>query len=226
MSHLIDTTEMFLKAIFELNEQGRPATRAKIADRLEQSAPSVSQTVARMERDGLLTLEQDRTITFSEIGGALATSVMRKHRLAERLLLDVLEFPWADCHEEACEWEHVISNLAEQAIRAKVSRIDQDPYGNPIPGADVPPEFAQRMPVDAVTVSGPGSFVLMTIGEQAQARDGFLHEFWDAGLRIGDRIRLEATNGGFSLSALKTGATMTIDRALAHDIFVRPFVEG
>lgn len=225
MSHLIDTTEMFLKAIFELNEQGRPATRAKIADRLEQSAPSVSQTVARMERDGLLTLEADRTITFSAIGIALATSVMRKHRLAERLLLDVLEFPWPDCHEEACHWEHVISSAAEAAIRAKLARTDRDPYGNPIPGEPAADDFTARTPIDALPVGSSGSFILMTIGEQAQAREGFLHDFWNAGMRIDDRIKIETTTGGFALTALKTGASIDIDRVLAHDLYVRPFVE-
>ncbi|HEY5183101.1 MAG TPA: metal-dependent transcriptional regulator, partial [Dermatophilaceae bacterium] len=89
MTDLIDTTEMYLRTIFELDEEGIVPLRARIAERLGHSGPTVSQTVARMERDGLLTLAGDRHIQLSVEGRQIATRVMRKHRLAERLLLDV-----------------------------------------------------------------------------------------------------------------------------------------
>lgn len=90
MSDLIDTTEMYLRTLYELLEEGVPLMRARIAERLHQSGPTVSQTVARMERDGLLTVHEDRHIELSEVGFELAENVMRKHRLAERLLTDVI----------------------------------------------------------------------------------------------------------------------------------------
>ena len=82
MSDLIDTTEMYLRTIFELEEEGITPLRARIAERLGQSGPTVSQTVARMERDGLLAVEGDRHLELSDDGRAMATRVMRKHRLA------------------------------------------------------------------------------------------------------------------------------------------------
>src|SRR5688500_4870179 len=106
---LVDTTEMYLKTILELEEEGVPPLRARIAERLGQSGPTVSQTVARMERDGLLTVEGDRHLQLSDEGRQLATAVMRKHRLAECLLVDVIGLDYADVHEEACRWEHVMS---------------------------------------------------------------------------------------------------------------------
>ena len=99
MSDLIDTTEMYLKTIYELQEEGIVPLRARIAERLHQSGPTVSQTVARMERDGLLTVEGDRHLELSPLGHSLATRVMRKHRLAERLLIDVIGLSWVDAHE-------------------------------------------------------------------------------------------------------------------------------
>ena len=94
MSDLIDTTEMYLRTVFELEEEGVVPLRARIAERLAQSGPTVSQTVARMERDGLLTVEGDRHLQLTVEGRAMATRVMRKHRLAECLLVDVIGLPW------------------------------------------------------------------------------------------------------------------------------------
>nr|WP_246232970.1 metal-dependent transcriptional regulator [Nakamurella aerolata] len=113
---MVDTTEMYLKTVFELEEQGIPALRARIAERLSQSGPTVSQTVARMQRDGLLVLENDRHLELTELGRERATTVMRKHRLAERLLQDVIGLEWADVHVEACRWEHVMSDDVERRL--------------------------------------------------------------------------------------------------------------
>src|SRR5690242_16079099 len=109
MSGLIDTTEMYLRTVLELEEEGVVPLRARIAERLHQSGPTVSQTVSRMERDGLLTVEGDRHLQLTALGRALAVSVMRKHRLAELLLVRVLGLPYEAAHDEACRWEHVMS---------------------------------------------------------------------------------------------------------------------
>ena len=116
MSELIDTTEMYLRTVYELLEEGVPPLRARIAERLHQSGPTVSQTVARMERDGLLAVKADRTIKLTPKGARLARDVMRKHRLAERLLTDVIGLEWEKVHEEACRWEHVISDDVERRL--------------------------------------------------------------------------------------------------------------
>lgn len=137
MAHdLIDTTEMYLKTVFELLELGVSPMRARIAERLGQSGPTVSQTVARMERDGLLFLDDDRVIHLSIEGERIATEVMRKHRLAERHLIDVIGLDYAQVHEEACRWEHVMSTEVEKKIAALITPPFVDPYGNPIPGLD------------------------------------------------------------------------------------------
>ncbi len=136
MSHseLIDTTEMYLRTVFELEEEGIVPLRARIAERLHQSGPTVSQTVARMERDGLLTVQGDRHLELSPLGRKMATRVMRKHRLAERLLVDVIGLDWELAHVEACRWEHVISEEVERRLVQLLDHPTISPYGNPIPG--------------------------------------------------------------------------------------------
>ena len=136
VSDLIDTTEMYLRTIYELVEEGIVPLRARIAERLHQSGPTVSQTVARMERDGLLTVQGDRHLELTEEGQRLATRVMRKHRLAERLLTDVIGLDWELVHAEACRWEHVMSETVERRLLELLDHPTESPYGNPIPGLD------------------------------------------------------------------------------------------
>jgi DtxR family Mn-dependent transcriptional regulator len=136
MSDLIDTTEMYLRTIYELVEEGIVPLRARIAERLHQSGPTVSQTVARMERDGLVTVEGDRHLELTDEGMRLATRVMRKHRLAERLLTDVIGLDWELVHAEACRWEHVMSETVERRLVDLLDHPTESPYGNPIPGLD------------------------------------------------------------------------------------------
>ena len=136
MNELIDTTEMYLRTIYELEEEGVVPLRARIAERLGQSGPTVSQTVARMERDGLLVVAGDRHLELTDEGRGRAVAVMRKHRLAERLLIDVIGLEWEHVHAEACRWEHVMSEAVERKLVALLDNPTVSPYGNPIPGLD------------------------------------------------------------------------------------------
>jgi DtxR family Mn-dependent transcriptional regulator len=110
--------------------------RARIAERLSQSGPTVSQTVARMERDGLVVVSGDRHLELTPAGRDIATRVMRKHRLAECLLVQVLGLPWEEVHPEACRWEHVMSESVERRLLEVLGHPTVSPYGNPIPGLD------------------------------------------------------------------------------------------
>src|ERR1700712_2118490 len=111
VSDLIDTTEMYLRTIYELVEEGIVPLRARIAERLHQSGPTVSQTVARMERDGLLSVEGDRHL-----------------ELSERLLTDVIGLEWEHVHAEPCRWEHVISETVERRLVELLHHPTESPY--------------------------------------------------------------------------------------------------
>jgi len=209
VSDLIDTIEMYLRTIFELDEEGIVPMRARIAERLGHSGPTVSQTVARMERDGLVRVADHRHLELTEAGMAKATRVMRKHRLAERLLLDVIGLEWEYVHDEACRWEHVMSDRVERKLLALLDDPRESPYGNPIPGLDElggPLVRAFRegvLPLGEALEDGapPVEVVVRRLGEPVQtdvevmarlARVGMLPGRRVAASREADTVRVEA----------------------------------
>jgi DtxR family transcriptional regulator, Mn-dependent transcriptional regulator len=204
-SELIDTTEMYLRTVYELEEEGVVPLRARIAERLGQSGPTVSQTVARMERDGLVHVAGDRHLQLSDQGRQEAIGVMRKHRLAERLLADVIGLDWEQLHIEACRWEHVMSEAVERRIVAMLDKPLVCPHGNPIPGLDelgVTPEL-DALP-DAVTLtaaarSGDTVVTVSRISEQLQPDAELMRRFNDAGLRPGRTLHVHAITDGVEI---------------------------
>jgi DtxR family Mn-dependent transcriptional regulator len=201
VTDLIDTTEMYLRTVFELEEEGIVPLRARIAERLGHSGPTVSQTVARMERDGLLTLAGDRHLELSVQGRQRATRVMRKHRLAERLLLDVIGLEWEFVHDEACRWGHVMSERVERKILALIGEHRESPYGNPIPGLDElgePLNEDFRLGVSSLVElvdDGPIVVTVRRIGEPAQVEPEALNHLTQAGLMPGRRVRVRREDG-------------------------------
>jgi DtxR family transcriptional regulator, Mn-dependent transcriptional regulator len=206
VNDLIDTTEMYLRTIFELEEEGIVPLRARIAERLHQSGPTVSQTVARMERDGLLKVEGDRHLQLSEEGRQLATAVMRKHRLAECLLVDVIGLDYADVHEEACRWEHVMSEAVERKLLTLLGNPTVSPFGNPIPGldalrGDVPLGGETAVVLDSLmllstTATPEGRPVtIRRISEQLQENTELLRVLADLGVRPGATVEARLVEG-------------------------------
>ncbi|TKK90921.1 metal-dependent transcriptional regulator [Herbidospora galbida] len=198
---LIDTTEMYLRTIFELEEEGIVPLRARIAERLQQSGPTVSQTVARMERDGLVKVEGDRHLTLSEAGRKQAIRVMRKHRLAECLLTQVIGMPWEDVHVEACRWEHVMSEQVEVRLVALLGNPTVCPHGNPIPGleelgASGLTEIEQVSPM--ADVAGPRDIpvVVRRISEQVQSDPALMLKLKQVGIQPGREVTLAASDDG------------------------------
>src|SRR5579864_6609324 len=126
--------EEYLEAIHELEEEGTQVIQARLADRLGHSAPAVSEMIRRLRTEGYLSVK-DRAVTLTPKGRARAESVVRKHRLAERLLTDVIGLPWHKAHVEACRWEHVISDEVEDRLVELLDHQSTCPHGNPIPGA-------------------------------------------------------------------------------------------
>jgi DtxR family Mn-dependent transcriptional regulator len=170
VSDLIDTTEMYLRTVYELQEEGIVPLRARIAERLAQSGPTVSQTVSRMERDGLLVVGPDRQIQLTELGELQAMRVMRKHRLVERLLLDVIGLDWQSVHDEACRWEHVVSDKVEQRLLVLLDQPTESPFGNPIPGlAELDPDLRAQPPRPTVPLHARPDGARATVARIAEA---------------------------------------------------------
>jgi DtxR family Mn-dependent transcriptional regulator len=126
--------EEYCEAIFELREDDVDVIQARIADRIGVSRPAVSEMIRRMADEGLV--EVNGQIRLTADGARLAEQVVRRHRLAERFLTDILDLSWAEAHKEAGRWEHVISDQVESAIDRLLGAPTTCPHGNPIPGAD------------------------------------------------------------------------------------------
>src|SRR6202046_4416303 len=199
---------MYLRTVFELEEEGIVPLRARIAERLSQSGPTVSQTVARMERDKLLTVEGDRQLSLSEHGRTLATRVMRKHRLAECLLVNVIGLPWEEVHIEACRWEHVISDSVERHLVELLDYPVACPHGNIIPGLaelGVPQDATDRsaraqdeagVAMTKLPLRGGQVVVVRRISEQIQSDAALMLRLKNIGIQPGREITLAASDDG------------------------------
>ncbi|GAA3610359.1 metal-dependent transcriptional regulator [Microlunatus ginsengisoli] len=229
MSDLIDTTEMYLRTIYELEEEGIVPLRARIAERLHQSGPTVSQTVARMERDNLVHVQGDRHLALTDEGRARATRVMRKHRLAERLLIDVIGLDWEKVHDEACRWEHVISEDVERRLVVLLNAPTESPYGNPIPGLDElgvsgrSAEFRDgNEQLNAVVREHPGTpirVVIQRMSEEIQKDVAMMGTLREAGIQPGVEVSAEVGGLGVRLAA-PDSPVCEIDAEASTHLFV------
>ncbi len=214
MTDLIDTTEMYLRTILDLEEEGIVPLRARIAERLEHSGPTVSQTVSRMERDGLLHLAEDRHLELTDAGRELAVQVMRKHRLAERLLSDVIGLDWPYIHDEACRWEHVMSERVERRLVEILDDPVVSPYGNAIPGlaalgagdAEVPEASRttlRQASEGEVELNGQTAtesvWTVQRLAESIQVEPEILAQLLDVGLQPGAQVTVGGTSEAYAM---------------------------
>ena len=170
--------EEYCETIFELAEDGIDVIQARIVERLEVSRPAVSEMVKKMKEADLV-LFNGNSIFLSDKGKALANQVVRRHRLAERFLTDVLGLSWAEAHHEAGKWEHVVSPTVEAAFLKLLEDPTTCPHGNPIPGTDYQiPEGTSAL--GEVTVGD--DFVIERIPEELEFQPGLLEFLEDANL--------------------------------------------
>ena len=227
MTDLVDTTEMYLRTIIDLEEEGIPAFRARIAERIGHSGPTVSQTVARMERDGLVVVEADRRLALTKLGRDKAISVTRKHRLAERLLADVIGLDWSLVHEEACRWEHVMSEQVEKRLVAMLDSPTESPFGNPIPAMDQiggkkAEDFLKgvRRLTDVMS-DDPREGMLRRIGEPAQFDPDLLAQLQQHNLVPGNTITFNAVaNGMVWLTSTGSHKGVMVTEEFASHLYV------
>ncbi|MCW4466489.1 metal-dependent transcriptional regulator [Glutamicibacter sp. MNS18] len=228
MSDLIDTTEMYLRTILELQEEEIVALRARIAERLGHSGPTVSQTVARMERDGLVVVSTDRHLALTEKGHELATGVMRKHRLAERLLSDMIGLDWEYVHEEACRWEHVMSERVEQRLYELLGKPTVSPYGNPIPGLEVlgGPTVAEisydvENLDNALEAGNSGPMAIERLAEPIQTDPILLGQLNEGGIKPGAVVTLERADDYMVVRVEGIEGALELPVEVSSHIFVR-----
>lgn len=207
--------EEYLKAAYELEEEGAPLIRARLAERLGHSGPTVTETVRRLETDGYLRAD-GRDLRLTSSGRARAEAVVRKHRLAECLLADVIGLPWVQVHLEAGRWEHVISEDVAERLVALLDDPASCPHGNPIPGS----RRAVR-PLRPLAESAVGDEVrLGRISERVEL-DGESLQYLDShGFRPGAVATVKDRAPDGTLTLLVEGGTLACSPLLASRLYV------
>jgi len=209
--------EEYLETMLSLDEEGVPVIQARIAERLGRSAPSVSEMLDRLREDGYV--ERDgRRLSLTESGQALAEKVVRKHRLAERLLVDVIGLPWHKAHLEAGRWEHVISDEVETRLVALLGNPSTCPHGNPIPGSD--PVADQAPQVSLAEIEPGGRVRLERITEEVELDMASLEYLGEHGCLPGRSalVRSKAPDGTVTLEI--DGATVALGPGITQQMFV------
>lgn len=224
MTDLIDTIEMYLRTIIDLEEEGIVPMRARISERLGHSGPTVSQTVSRMERDGLVTLDDERHLQLTEVGRDKAVSVLRKHRLAECLLVNVLALDPDLVHDEACRWEHVMSVDVERRIFETLGRPTHSPFGGPIPGLEkLGGETAGTFldGVQSLRATLNTDVVVDRLGEPIQMDYDLFRLIVQSGILPGTTVRAQHVDNEIRVT-VDGSPVLNIDLDVANHIYVKP----
>ncbi len=211
--------EEYLETMLSLAEEGVPVIQARIAERLGRSAPSVSEMLERLTEDGYVTRE-GRRLDLTESGRKLAEKVVRKHRLAERLLVDVIGLEWHKVHREAGRWEHVISDDVEARLVELLGDPATCPHGNPIPGSH---SAAPVTPTRRLGEVDPGERIrLMRISEEVELNLGSLTLLDEGGFIPGvvAVVGRRLTSGDVEVDVEGSDGTLRLPAALSDRLFV------
>jgi DtxR family Mn-dependent transcriptional regulator len=195
--------EDYLETIYELEESGVPVMRARLVERLGVSAPTVSETVARLAREGYVELDDQRLVHLTEHGRHAATGVMRRHRLAERLLVDVLHVPWHQVHEEAHRLEHAISETLEPYLVKALGDPGSCPHGNPIPGSVNVVDVTNQVPLTELAAGDAA--VVRRIDEEVEAQPALMQLLQASLLMPGYPVRLTGCDAENALVVTDAG---------------------
>src|SRR5438132_10600667 len=206
--------EEYLQAIYTLADEGTSVISARLAGFLGVSAAAVSEMVHRLEREGFVRLDPRKEVHLTERGQALADSIVRRHRLAERMLVDLLGYEWWKTHEEAERIEHAMSAEMEERLMRVLGDPQTCPHGNPMPGVRPRP----TKPLERVERGGTAT--IERIPDQFEHEPGFLQYLDSQGLRPGVRVRV-VEPAGSTLRVEVDGTVRAIRPDCAQKVWVR-----
>ena len=209
--HATVAEEEYLQTIFWLQEAGLPMTGANVARAMQLSAPTVHEMIGRLERDGYVTRGSDKSLGFTVPGLEHATGIVRRHRLIERLLTDVLGIPWDEVHEEAERLEHAMSPVLEERMLAAIGEAKTCPHGHPI-------NAGHR--IEGVPLADVATGARVTILRFENEAEDLLHYLMDSGLTPGlegvvvasgpETVEIEHTTGGRSTLTRSVAETVSV----------------
>jgi DtxR family Mn-dependent transcriptional regulator len=217
-----DTTEEYLETIFEIEEEGIVPIRARLVERLRLSAPAVSETVNRLVEQGNVELLDNRRLQLTPKGRAIARSIVRRHRLAERLLVDVIGLEWEKAHREADRWEHAISAEVEQKLVELLGDPATCPHGNPIPGSA---RTVDRSRTVLLSEAAPGAVVVARISERLELDDDVLALIASGGLIPGSAATVVGRDALGNVRMTTEAGGLVVPIAVARLMDVVPALE-
>lgn len=225
------TTEEYLETIYNIAMEGEPVIGARLAEKFGVAPPTVTETLKRLTRDGLIEMDARRQITLTPLGVERAEAVLRRHRLTERFLVDMLGMQWHQVHEEACRLEHYISGAVEERVLSALHQPTTCPHGNPIPGA-VPNARTYLSDIGAVRLltTTPGdTYTIVCVSEVVEDEEGLISYLHDQGLTPGVRLTLVERPGPDAKPTSETpvllfseGREVEIPARVAHALWVTP----
>jgi DtxR family Mn-dependent transcriptional regulator len=210
----------YLEAVFELGEEGQRILQARIGERLGLTPATVSEGIKRLVNEGYVTIDS-RDIALTEQGRAIAEALVRRHRLAERMLVDILGIPWHLCHEQAEDWEKVMTVEVEEAILSKLTGAATCPHGNPIPGVSqsVTP-WSELTPVAAMAQGDAGS--LTRLLEDVELNHDVLSFLEDHNLMPGHDLEVLAVAPDGTRTLAVDGNQVAVGPEMANNLWVLP----
>lgn len=218
MAEMHDTTEEYLETILQLEEEQVVPIRARLSERLGVSAASVSETVQRLVERGLVNLRPDRSLGLTTDGRTLAVSVVRRHRLAERLLVDVIGLEWEKVHREAARWEHAISADVEEKLVELLGDPGTCPHGNPIPGSARRPSRSNAI---CMAQAGLGTISVTRISEALELNDDALVVLSQSRL-IPGCVATVIANENSQVTLQTSAGTTTLPPEITRHLWVSP----
>jgi DtxR family transcriptional regulator, Mn-dependent transcriptional regulator len=225
------TVEEYLETIYNIAMEGEPVIGARLAEKFRVAPPTVTETLKRLMRDGLVEMDAKRQITLTDLGIERAEAVLRRHRLTERFLVDMLGMQWHQVHEEACRLEHYISGAVEERVLTALRQPETCPHGNPIPGA-VPNARTYLSDMGAVrllTTTPGATYTIVCVSEVVEDEEGLISYLHDLQLTPGERLTLaeapaaEATpRSDAPVQIAHDGRQFAIPARVAHALWVTP----
>ncbi|HZS90693.1 MAG TPA: metal-dependent transcriptional regulator [Chloroflexota bacterium] len=221
MPHSVE--EDYLAAIYNMQMEGEPAFGARLAAIFKVKAPTVTQTLHRLERQNLVVMDENKRLSLTQEGRAAAESVLRRHRLIERFLVDVMGMQWHEVHDEAERLEHDISPTFEAKMLEQLDNPTTCPHGNPIPGLVEAPEFLRRQHARRLNTAPPGQdYVVVTVSEVVEDEEALIDLLHERGITPGTTVCVLDRLPSGDLVVLANARRVVLEDGVAHMVWVRP----
>ncbi len=224
------TVEEYLETIYNMSAENEVVIGARLTEKFHVSAPTVTEMLKRLVRDGYIEMDAKRQVTLTEEGNRAAEAVLRRHRLTERFLVDMLGMQWHEVHEEACRLEHFISGAVEDRVIASLNSPTTCPHGNPIPGSVVNARtyLKDRGAVRLATLHAGDTATILLISEVVEDEEALIQYLHDKGLTPGTQLKVLAKKDDKepvqfeeeNFELLVQGREVCISKAVASKIWV------